>query len=154
MIKLTKAQADEIRHRLSVHCLDCGLTEAQVEELVQSVPVRGEWIIPGFGIRCVQNEMQNIANIRLDQSQDLPKKEREKLLRQMREFDSLAEDLGDLLQIGHIHQWQGSRCIVEGCRWVRATSSRPRTKAPKPKNSPRPVANDGPKSLRGLLRFM
>lgn len=173
MLKLTKAQADEIRYKLDIIAYeepelreDCGLTEAQADELARSVPVRGEWEIPAFGLKCVRDELENIATTRQDQSQGLvSEKERRKLRREMREFDSLAEQLSDIMSAGHIHQFfivkdgekiPGNRCQVEGCNTftgvpVRQRKKKPTKPAPDPTNT---GPKNGPKSLRNLLRFV
>ncbi len=71
-VNLTKDDAQECQHKLGVLCDtpdlqdDYGLTQAQCEELVASVPNSGEWIIPTFGVKAVLGEMSDHANVLRD----------------------------------------------------------------------------------------
>lgn len=66
-MKLTKSQAEEIRYRLDILasepdlCADYGLTEAQAEALVASVPAKGGWDIPSWGLEAVLGEVEHAA---------------------------------------------------------------------------------------------
>lgn len=66
-MKLTKAQADEIRYRLEILadepdlCADYSLGQAHAEFLADSVPVKGHWDIPSWGLRAVLGEIEHAA---------------------------------------------------------------------------------------------
>lgn len=99
-MKLTKPQAEEIRYQLSIVAYeedelreDYGLTEAQADELVKSVPVRGDWEIPAWGLEVVRDRCEIVAEIAYSNSRLLIDREYRQARRMMREFDSLAEKL-------------------------------------------------------------
>jgi hypothetical protein len=107
-MKLTKAQADEIRYQLSIVAYeedelreDYGLTEAQADELVKSVPVRGDWDIPAWGIELVCDRCDHAADILrwgayvdLKQSREsLDSREAERLLKGSRQQNREARGL-------------------------------------------------------------
>lgn len=69
-MKITKNQADEIIHKLSILCdtedlqTDYGLTQKQADALCKSVPRNGgEWIVPEWGIEAVKGELEDHAKI-------------------------------------------------------------------------------------------
>lgn len=109
-MKLTKAQADEIRYRLDVVASepdlldDYGLTEAQVEAVHASVPDRGEWQVPAYAVAMIRDEVECIADqltaiadfdsqgFYLTQAEeDRRRADVAKLRRQARGFSRLAE---------------------------------------------------------------
>lgn len=71
---LTKPEASEIRHKLSVLCdsedlkADYGMTTEQANELRDSVPNEGQWIVPEWGVSTVKGELYDAAHILLEQA--------------------------------------------------------------------------------------
>lgn len=64
---LTPSLAEEIQHKLDILCSepdlieDYGLTQEQADELLASVPAKGEWHIPAWGIEAVRGELKSMA---------------------------------------------------------------------------------------------
>lgn len=113
-MKLTKSQAEEIRYQLSIVAYeedelreDYGLTEAQADELVKSVPVRGDWEIPAWGLEVVRDRCEQAADILrwnaytdLQQSRgSLDSREAEKLLKDSRKQNREARGLEKLAEL-------------------------------------------------------
>jgi hypothetical protein len=76
-IALTKSDAEEVLHKLSVLADDpdlhegYGLTKDQADALVRSVPrAGGEWEIPEHAVAAVRGELLDHCQVLLDQAQD------------------------------------------------------------------------------------
>lgn len=68
--KLTRDDAQEVLHKMSVLSdtpdlqEDYGITQAQADELRDSVPANGgDWAVPDWAIKCVREEMENAAEV-------------------------------------------------------------------------------------------
>jgi hypothetical protein len=66
-MKLTEEEAQEVQHKLGVLAdtpdlqEDYGLSQAQADQLRDSVPESGLWIIPDWAVSAVIGEMQDHA---------------------------------------------------------------------------------------------
>ena len=81
-MKLTKAQAGDVLHKMEILASEpdllesYGLTEEQGQALLDSVPcdsVGGEWVIPDWAAEAVAGELEDMANLWRDIADDLKK---------------------------------------------------------------------------------
>lgn len=76
ILKLTHEDAQEVGHKIGVLAdtpdlqEDYGLTQAQANELCQSVPRIGEWIVPEWAIAAVRGEIEDHIEILRDIAKD------------------------------------------------------------------------------------
>lgn len=75
-IRLTKLDAEEVRHKIGVLCdtpdlqEDYGLTQLICNHLYESIPASGDWEVPAWAVECVREEMKDHAKILRAMSHD------------------------------------------------------------------------------------